>query len=1432
MGLDGLDASLMNRFWATGDLSRVQSDYDAARLENAGEGAVVEAQGAQPAVEVEISETDEGMARLSQNAGNERYHDVFGRAKVLGQRADESARTNVTAGMLELNFDRLANDLATMSLRRTPAPEHETDEARTQRETNEKTLAKTVLTALLSSDEVRARAQENRPLSRAGVLALLNAGLGSLEMIHKGQATADSIFELVRGDVYDITQPADVLKLSVRMAQKARETFIDADGVRVFVADAQEKIQAQKGLSEDVKNHLIKRLESAGERVIAERAALVKSLDVEFSLGDGSPEVLEGKIKDVREKLRAFRYDIDRLDGVKMGFMESLRRRLDNVGRKEQVLTRASFNTAVDAEASLNFMLRSVGLLNEKGKPLTLPTVLDSAHLAATTHLTHLANNRIRYYFSGKEQKIEGFRQKAHEVLDKMMKAGSSRELQFEVGADAKFKADVGIAKADIKAGGKYLYTAKVTVDKGGEVTLVVTHGGQAFAEGSAKLGLNDGDKADTWDANARDGHEVLGGSVGVKGSVGLSRSRTIKYRSIEDFIASLGGESSLLTRTPIGTMACLGKIGGFFRMVGHGLTNLVTAAGFRIHKSREDNAAYTAQMRELGVMSSLDMLIAHRENAIRTVNGTSWNFGGSAGAKGSLNIGDFRGTEEFENPETHKEEEHVNKGVLFGAGASATVSYDRTFARTATTYRTHLDTARKHTQDWLKLRVGAWYDAVAGASDTTKGDGAAALRDLMDHLQSAEDDLARVPEKTEKDWQAFADKLGVLSLQLAYIEKLHPDIDTSALAERLINPHVEIPADIYDELMQDVAGVAHSGSHKTTVEFSVDWSLGSRWFDDIGDGLTDLANEGIGGDTEVLWRKTAAKESSALLSGSASGAAGTLLPFEGTIKGSYTYTTPVAKNSPCAWDNAAQHEWTIALAPNLTTRALVEILARKYVDTLSDVPPPKKKAVFKAAWEDFKSTLEESLGIASLKNAWNLTMSELAHVAPKIASLLNAPLSGAGTGLEVGVDTDYYKRMTFTVSGGHLTAITVDDLTKVGSSIGFRVGKMDLNAGIHMKETLTTIDGDRNVLVRPSIDGLMSKGEAFQRMGDFEGFKKLLADNAPGTLRLWRAATQHPHEAENDNAAFEETMKGVQNRKKEAERILDRVCNYGNKDEIDRANVLASRLQAAWGQMIGTPDDDGHRAEQVDAMAEFAWVMTECFTLARELGVCTRDRQGALVMTEPFPQHELSHLSAMEASAKPATSAPSQQVPPQRPPVSNTELARTILNAPRAELKDNAGGGSCFFYSAIQQINDPRYPETRLGADALRADLIRHMRDLDRSFQTPTPPQGLRHIGDHYYVNTNRGEEIVTDGVNLARTAAFRDHASNADVSHGAFLADLLQRPVTIITAEHESAITFDRDLRTNQPLQGEPIVIFYNRGQSGEGGHFRTVEINPPQA
>lgn len=1414
MGLEGLDASLLNRFWVTGDLGSVGNDY-ATVLQEAGavaQGVEVEGEQAQ------WTSSDTGLTQLSREGGGSRYHDVLGRAQALGRRADDAAvdQAGRTAGDLGLDFDRLTDDLAKIYWQRQQLVPNE------EGRNDVLAKAKGVLTALLSSEEIRMRALEHRELSRTGVLALLNAGLGCLKLIADGQATNDSIFELVRGDVYDITKPVDVLKLTVKMAQKARETFIDAAQVNSLAQTAIKKIQDSTTIPDAMKETLKDRLEDAAKRVIAEREKLCKSLDVSFSLGDGSQKALEKQLKDVRERLRAFRYDLDRLEGTKMDFMERQRRRLDNIGRSQPTLTRASFEAAESAEKTFNSLVRREFLDVRSAKQTDIPqldAVLDNAHLKATTHITHLANNRVRYYFSGKEQKIEAFRQRAHKVLDPLMEKGGSRTLQFEVGADAKFRANVGFAKADCKVGANYQYTAEVSIDPHThEVTVTRKHGGQVAAEANAKLGLNDGDLAKDWDEDARSAPKVIGGSVGAKASAGLSHVQTVKYRSVDDFIASLGGESSLVTRTPYGTMACLGKICGFFKMLGRGVMAGLTKTGFRISKSREDNAAYVAEMHQMELMGTLDTLVAHRENAIRTQNGTAWNAGGSASVNGSFNIGNFDGTENVENPDTGVKEERVKKDVFFEAGASLGVSYNRTFARTATDYRTHLDTARAHSEEWLRNHVGGWYGALHPADGETREQ--TALRAIEKDLQEAEDAFARLGGKaTHEQWKAFAEKMGVLALQLAYVEKrADAALDTTAFADRLINPRVSIPDDIYDNLMQDVSNVSHTGTHQTTVEFSVNWSASLGFVDNLAESAEKETTGFAGqhGATKGV-ADSLGTAASDVTSHGLNDLASALVPTECTIKGSYTYTAPADKTSVCAWSNGSAHTWSIALSPGLTTRVLIEFLARKLADSQAAEKPSMADTVDAVGTNvvlDYTFAVMESLGIAGLENAWDKSMGELAKVSPKIAALLNAPVTGAGTGLEASVDTDYYKRMTFTVAGGRLAEISVDDYTKVGSQIGVRVGNPNVSVGLHMKETLTTVDVDRAVLVRPSLSGLMGKAEAFLRQGDRAGFTGMLAHNAPGALRLWRAVSGNLG-AEPSQGLVGDRQAALESLD-EALTILRHVPSRVDGETADRALELQERLLNAYETLKGVPDDEEHQTQQIDALSDFVLTMTECFTFARELGGFSRNAAGEMVLPDKI---------APRASSSWWTS----QVD-----LSEAGIARHALGLEASRpvtLRENAGGGSCFFYSAIQQVNNPNYPDTVEGANRMRQDFIAHTQQLLADLGTDHAPQGLRHQEDSYVVNTGRGEEIVTDGVDLVQDPNFGTYASNADVSHGAFLADFLKRPVKIITAEHGTAVTFDRNLRSNEPLTGDPIVIYYNRGQSGLGGHFRTVEVQQPQ-
>lgn len=1196
------DTELASRFWLTTDFDQVRKTYDAARLENA-EGVIVpEPQGVDRRGEasLQVAPSDKGLTLLSEDSGSVRYSEVLGRARAFGERvADPNGLENTLQPLgLGGSLDRLAKDLAVMNLRQ----QKDKHGKPILRGANEQEIkdAKVVLATLLRSDTFQARAVRNVPLSKAGVLSLLNAGLGCLKLIRDGKATSESLIELVRGEVYDIKNPADVLKLSVKTAQKAREIFVNEAQVREFVQRGLDVV-ATLQVPEAMRNTMSQHLRELGDEIIAERKRLSKSLDLSCDLGDGTKKTLEGQIKNAREAMRAFRYDLDCMNETKMGLMEGLRRKLDNVGRTIPKLTRESFANLHDLERRFNriFLGEDLGI-NPNDRPKLVFS--DSPELCRrVTDLTHMANNRIRYYFSGKEQKLEAFSQKAHALLDDLVAKGGSRQLQFEIGGDAKF--DTGVIGAKATAGAKYLQTATVSVAPGGgEVTVTYAHGGMIHAQATAKFGLNGGEDPGEWSETDRNRNGVLGAEASVQANAHLTRTRTIKYRSVDDFIASLGGESGLISRCDWKTVACCGKICSFFRSVGRGIKNLATWLGFRIPKSREDNAVYVASMHKLGLLGTLDQLVAHRENAVRTQNGTYWTAGGQVGGEASLNVGRFEGTE----PDKETGDEQAVKTNFFEGGVALKGSYDGTFARTATDYRPLIESARSHTSSWLDALHGTWYEQLEVPEGSTRAH--AALRAIEKEMQELEDAVAQAGQTHEGDedpWLVFARGWGRLATQLAYVERMNPDLQTRGIADRLVNPHVTVPDDRYDELLQEVATVARSGSHKVTTSFTLSWNVGGGFVEHLGDDWTQKGADAIKLDTSTNWGGMAQSEASKVGAGLVNEGVGAYLPTNCQLKGSYTYTKPVVQTDICAWRNAATHEISFGLTPGLTTRALIEGLARKYVDSFGDIPDDERPKLLTQAKDDLKGALAETLGIGTAETVFDASLTELAKVTPKLASLLKAPITGADTGLELGVTTDYAKSMNFTIIGGRLTAITVDETTSVGGMIGARVGINGVSVGLHMKETLTTREVDRVAFPRPSFDSLMARAEPFLRMGDSEGLKMLLTRNAPAALRLLRVLRAEPGDDPEDAYATGD-LQTFRHRQTEIDRMLDHVLEHGTADQQDRATQLRLRIGLA-NAALDNPVEETDAA-LLDTLQEVLSAYTDAFVYLGGTGLFSRN--------------------------------------------------------------------------------------------------------------------------------------------------------------------------------------------------------------------------------
>lgn len=1186
------DGSLGMRFWAESNLNTIEADYTKTVNDNHGIAVAPErAEG-----ETFANASNATMSRMSANGGDARYHQVTGRAKALGASlAVDDPEAHRIAQALGFDLADLATDLKKMNdlrLDRTD-PKHEIQRS-------DKATCQQILVALMRSEEFALRATKGGQLSRAGVLALLNAGLGCLKMLQDGSATLDSVFELIRGEVYDITNAADVLKMSVKTALKAREMFVDEEGIRARAQAAKEAIMksCEAGtLTAEEAASAIAELAETSENLIHERERLSASLKFDFDIGDGSKKTITKKLKEVREAMRAFRYDLDRHTARPMDRKERLRRWCDNIGRRQPTLTADTLAPMRNLERSFNALLSG----DRRPELGLLPSAAGAERADLVTDLTHTANNRIRYFFSGKEQKLEAFRQKAHKVLDDLAEKGGSRMVQFEVGADV--KAGRKAMGFEGKAGAKFLQTALVKVAPGGgEVTVTYSNGVDVSAEGSVKFGLNDGDAADTWSEANREG-QVLGTSVGGKASVTGTRTKTVTYASLEDFIAALKGSSDLVAVNEYKTMACIGKIGSFFRgvgrLVGRAVMKRATAWGFRISKSNEDNAAYVAKMRAAKVMDSADTMLSHREHAMKTQKGTFWTFSGSVGGTGSLGIGSFNGTEKDNDGE-----EVVKKLNVFSANAGANIQYERDAAKEVKNFRSLLDDIRTHTDDWLLAQVNKVRGTVLSLDGLTQkvrnlvADNAADQAKLYTSIESsltALEDKYSLPQH-QRDWHAFTATLRLLMVACVHLER--QGMDVSALVDRLMHPAVPMSDFLYDKIMQQQTNVSTDSTRRFSVDFVVDWDIGSDWVTDVGENLTGDVISDVGADVGAAFINSATSTAIGVQTAN--------------IRGKWTIDKPAKTDNVCPWANNNVHNITIGITPGLTTRMLIEFLARKYVDQHTEIPEKDRPDVYKQAVKDWQGALQEVVGTAALAGAWDIGVLQLAKTAPKLAELLTSPTDVTGSGLEVGLDTDYQKSLTFTLVDWRLTAINVNEMTKVGSSIGVRVEVApSVGVGTHIKETMTTVDIDRHALVRPSLDNLMGQAEQYVHAGNPEGFRNLVAHNKPGALRLFRALTGRP--AEGDDKYFTTDREASQLRLGEAKRLLSQIwTQHGgrNNDLGDRIQQLQIRLANAEAALAAAQDDE----QKLEAVGDLTLALTETYMLAREVGGITRDADGNLV--------------------------------------------------------------------------------------------------------------------------------------------------------------------------------------------------------------------------
>lgn len=1185
-GLDNSLSQLGTRFWITTDTEALQTAYDELKVKDL---SILDRTGFD-----EIKTSDRHLFSYAQSGVTDKFGDVFGRAKAFASRIDLGS-LNHNAELLDRlgGLEDLAKDIARLDLI------HQQQESGFKGENLHRDLSsidKMLKIMLATSDfqDVVASALSEADL-KAVRLSLFNATLGALKLVREGKATEDSILELAKGEIYDISKAADVYKLSVLSAQRAREIFVQKDELQYLARSHMGTPNAS-------------RIADLCNRIVMAREYRSRILDIPYKPVEGDAKSLEASIKDVRRHMRAFRYDLDRLTGNVKGGMEGVRRWFDDLGGLKE-----DRNLSIDNFAEERRLVEELNSLLPEEERVQSCVSKDCCATLRATNLTHTANNEIRYYFSGKERSLDAFAEKAHKMLDEIPNGGE-KTVRFSLGASVGVNA--GGAKASV--GGKYTHTARIErVD--GEIKVTYLDEGALEANASVGFGTNDGDG---FGANGpAEGTVTVGGGVAGKASASAGRKRTVTYRSVSDFIADLRGGSDLIDQGHRSVRNCLGHIWKGIRKIGSLFLDLGVAFGFREHHSRMDQRQYMAQIRNDGVVRKMDEMFLNNGLSVKTSVSKAVVVSSSAGVDASLNIGLSKGPEEGDDGS-----EMVSTYGLFGAGAGGSLSVSGDFKVNSTSYRPFSDSIANHRRAWLLDVLGG---STAYTAPKTFNDSKILLKAIETRMRSLEAQIEAVRVDggliPDDSLDVFASAWKKLAAEAELLRR-----DAFAALER-----EEVPTDDarYEEL-ENIVGQIRSHLDRPNVgmtdeqytnrflETMFTSSNGSTTFAaeghaniDVLDGLTDIASDAVGlgdvGPGGVV---------EGIVSTGVTGIKDTINPL--SQSGSYKVSTTVKDHvdDPRPWANDTVKEIRIGIGTNTSSRALARMLADVYLKDGSVGDRPD-------LWDAFVDDLEFNLKTAM--------MDAVGEVGQEIAGKGLLAFFGKDPGKlfnsknEVNGDL----ALTFRFEGGRLTSIAESDTLTSTGSLGLKVNVGGVEIGLKSTSSVSLTVVSRKKLVNASLDKTLGLADTAIRAGSgVPTFKNTVAANSQSIFRIMRAVqckgdVSDPKAvaaAEND-PLFAKDVAACSRRREEALKILGDVMartveapkGSHEADLFDRAKHLLEKFMRDEAQLGGvdfaSTDAEGNQ-QRITVAAQYLCDLSSVFTLGREAGFKRDESTGDLL--------------------------------------------------------------------------------------------------------------------------------------------------------------------------------------------------------------------------
>ena len=1025
-------------------------------------------------------------------------------------------------------------------------------------------FCRTAVLKLMVTREIDARAKWEEPvpggppqpvrLTAAGLNALRNAAMGLADMLKNHRISENAVVALADGKYYDASNRADLLRLSADSAAKVKELFIGKERFDALIRQCEEslaRLEAAGTLTAARKVEIeadIARLRQLAQDAMELRAAAVANIKTDYLLTDPTGRVKSDhafqkqQLEQIRDSLRAFRYDLDRVSGKRMSFMESVRRKFDELRSSidGQRIGPAEYDAMRQADSAFNSLLGRIqyavlggAQVNDLGAQDTYGlasgevawgakiSLAESA--AAATQFSHLTNDRIRYHYSGAESREAANFAAIQEELGNIAENGGSRSVTLRAGVDALF--ELGLFGVDFKAkaGGSIDVSAQIKADNpDGTVSITYSVGVQAKADASTRIGVDPKEK----DAEAGGFGAQLSGKV----SAGVTRSVTKTYANLEEAARTMSRLNLVMTPRPREVFYAWGS--AMLQGIGHVFVLGATSLGFRIHRSRMDQVAYGAELRNRNVLGGATGIFLKKRNVEVLGERTAWTIKGgmSVKANGGLYVPGDAG-------------EPMASNLEFDASAGG--EYSREVSASGKTYESFMRSLAGCSAAYLEglladerveLGNSPWQAALHLSVASATGGNVRAIRDALGSLATR---LAELEEsaigKGQGDrafWQDFAAKARLLAVATALLAKRAEALDGGAegaaegaaeakkaaqaavayILPRLANPVVKVPTAIFQEQFFNVFDLTSPRVSRKVITVSAGYNalndLEGQGIEKLGMGDEIKVGDGI--DHPIA--KGAAQIGGAVGGPALDGMANMVKDTTG-LSGRYevriTSERIVSQHKdPRPWLNSGKVMIDVRLHANLPLRAIIDVVARHYIKSaggLTDLDEAKWKEEFKDGIVDGLKNAGEDVAMEGASRILDLPFLEAAKQYPVLSQMIggiDALNSIRKNGVYEFTD-DTFKTLRFEFgSGGRFGGFSLAEDYDTEGALKVSVQPfLQVTASISSKTSVN----DWVVMPRPTPNTLMKRAADYDGAGNPEGFARFLARNRKGVARLVR---------------------------------------------------------------------------------------------------------------------------------------------------------------------------------------------------------------------------------------------------------------------------------------------------------------------------------------